>query len=173
MPVDISVKDSAFSECYRAIERPHLYPTDIERLLVAVIVAVVRLGCVAVLVGVAASAADGGIEDKRHVLESLLEVQIVEFGKHAALKQSHTNYKYRAVGFMLDDLRIGHDIDRRTVDEYIIVVLAQLCNKLTEAIRFKQLGRIGRYRAYRQHTQIAMLGTGTISPRQSDVLLLR
>ena len=96
----------------------------------------------------------GAIEDERHVLELLLLVELLHLRQHAALHQACAYHEDGEVGKLLVDRGIGHHLDRRTVEEHIVVLGAHLADELFEERREEQLGRVGRNGADGQHVEV-------------------
>ena len=57
------------------------------------------------------------VEDHHHVFETLLLIDILQNGQHGALEQIGAYHEDRPVGRLLDNLRISHDVNGRTVNE--------------------------------------------------------
>ena len=92
-----------------------------------------------------------------HVLETLFVVHPLQFGQHAAFQQSGAHHEKGAVGLLFDDLRVGHDVDGRTVDKDIIILSAQFLNECFEAGFCQQLCRVGRNGAGGQQVQVRVI----------------
>ena len=89
---------------------------------------------IAVAVSVAAAAALGSVQDKGHVLVFLLPVDFLQFGEHTPFEQSCADHEDGAVAQLLDNLRVGHQFDGRTVDQHIVVSLPYGINCLLQPL---------------------------------------
>ncbi|CDB10187.1 uncharacterized protein BN744_01508 [Bacteroides sp. CAG:633] len=107
-----------------------------------------------------AATADGAVQDESHILVLLFVVDTLQLGKHAAFQQTGAYDKEGTVGQLLDDLRIGYHLDRRTVDKYIVVLAADGIDELLEAVAEQQFGGVGRDGAYREELQVGVAGIG-------------
>ena len=110
--------------------------------MVAIVIAVAIT--IAVVAAVPATLGLRAVQYQRHVLELLLLVELLQVWKHAALHQAGANHEDGAVGQLLDDLGISHDLDWRTVDEHIVVFLTQLADHLAQAVGEEKLRRVWR-----------------------------
>ena len=105
----------------------HLSPNTntffIGAVVVSRAVAVVGTIPIAVTVSVASTASLGSIQDQGHVLVFLLPVDFLQFGEHTPYEQSCADHEDGAGAQLLDNLRVGHQFDGRTVDQHIVVSL--------------------------------------------------
>lgn len=77
----------------------------------------------------------------------LFLIQTVKFGEHGAFKQPGAENEDSSVGILVDNLSVGHYLNRGTVDYNIIVERLAGFNQFTEARGFKKFGWVGRDRA--------------------------
>lgn len=129
-------------------------------LLVAAVVAVaiaLAVAVAAIAVAVAAVAVVvlgiGAVEQHGHVVVALLVVVPLQFGKHAALQQSGADDEDGDVGLVADDGGIGHNLHGGTVNEDVVVVLAQLVEHGLQLRRVEQLRGVGGRFAHRQDVE--------------------
>ena len=121
-------------------------------LVIAVTVAVAVT--IAVLVAIAGGAGKSAVKHETHILEFLLRIQTVDFGDHDTLEKAGTDNEDRSIDKCLDDLGVSHHLDRRTVDDHIIIFCSQLGQKIGERIAFKEFRRVGRDSSYRKYRQL-------------------
>lgn len=95
---------------------------------------------IAVAVSVAAAAALGSVQDKGHVLVFLLPVDFLQFGEHTPFEQSRADHEDGAVGQLLDNLRVGHQFDGRTVNQHIFVLFPYGIYYLFQPVVEQQFG---------------------------------
>ena len=100
------------------------------------------------------------IEYDGKVLEAFFLVYGFKLIKHIAGKQAGAHYKEGAVGIFLDNLRIGNNIHRRAVDEYVAVFAAQFVYKIAKALFVQQLGGVGRDGTHGEHVQPVVTRVG-------------
>ena len=62
---------------------------------------------------------------------------------------------------MTDDVSIGYDVNRRTVDKYIVIHIPNLTNQFSKSFIMKKFGRIWRYGTYRNDIYTFMYGIMT------------
>ena len=103
-------------------------------------------------------AAFSAVQHKGHILEPLFLVVALQFGEHIALQQPGTYHKEGTLCQLFDDLRIGHNVYRRTVDEDVIVTAAQRFHQFPETGFCQQFRRVGRNGTYRQDGQAGIIG---------------
>ena len=128
--------------------------------VISVMVAVLVPVFIAILVPVPAASALCSIENECHILVFLLLVDTLQFRQHAAFQQTRTYHKDSAVGILLDNLRVCHDVDWRAVDEHIVVAATHLCYQRLEPFRIQQFGGVGRNGAHRQNVQTGIVWIG-------------
>ena len=97
---------------------------------------------VAVFVAVAAGAV-GAVEQERHVAVFLGRVVFLDLGKHRTLEQARAHDEEGDVGERGDEVGVGHDLDRRAVEEDVVVFGSQRIQKLPEARLGEELGGVG------------------------------
>lgn len=148
-------------------ERPHklLFAVVVVRAVgIAVVVAVL----VAVAITVAAFAGVGAVEHQGHVLEALLVVVALQHRQHVALQQSRAHHEQGAVHHPLYDLRVGHHLHGRAVDEDIVILLPQRGYQFGEPRLGQQLRGVRRHGAHRQQPQA--LGVGHVHDQRLHVV---
>ena len=123
---------------------------------VAVLVAVLVVVAVAA-VAVAAVAAGTAVEDEAEVVVLVAGVEFLEFGEHAALQEAHAHHEDGTIDVVADNLRVGDDVDRRTVDEDVVILLTQHIDGLAEELGLEQLRGVGRDGAHRQIAESGIL----------------
>lgn len=111
--------------------------------VVAVSVAVAIAVAVAVAVAVTARVVAGAVQDEGHVAVFLLIIQTVKLGEHRALEQVGADDEEGAVHVFVDDLCVGHDLNRGTVDYHVVVLRLEPGNQLSEPQGFEQFGGVG------------------------------
>ena len=90
----------------------------------AVGIAVAVAITVTVAVAIAAVGTLGAVEDDGEVLETLLVVDLLKLGKHGAVEQPSTDDEEGAVGHLFQYLCVRHNVDRRAVNEHVVVFTA-------------------------------------------------
>lgn len=105
-------------------------------LLVAAVVVSVAI---AVTVAVTALVVAGAVQNEGHVAVFLFIIQAVKLGEHRALEQVGSDDEEGAVHVFVDDLGVGHDLNRGTVDYHVVVLRLETADKLSESGRFEQL----------------------------------
>ena len=68
---------------------------------------------VSVTVTVPASGTFRTVQYHAEVLETFFLIDAFQFGQHAAVQQAIAYHEDGAVSQLLDDLRVGHDVNRR------------------------------------------------------------
>ena len=84
------------------------------------------------------------VEHECHVLESAVAVVVFEGAEHASFEQSGAYYEQRAVNRAFDNVGVSHEVDRRSVDEDVLVVVAQGFDEFAKERIAEQLDRVGR-----------------------------
>lgn len=88
---------------------------------------------VAVVVAVTGSVAGGGgvgaVEDDGDVAIATVVVETVDFGEHRALEKAGTDYEERGVGYAVDNGGVGNNLYGRTVEEDVVVLVAERCDE--------------------------------------------
>lgn len=107
--------------------------------VVAVAIAVTVAVAVAVAVAVTARVVASAVQNEGHVAVFLLIIQAVKLGEHRALEQVGADDEEGAVHVFVDNLGVGHDLNRGTVDYHVVVLRLETTDKLSEPGRFKQL----------------------------------
>ena len=79
---------------------------------------------IAVAVAVTAAGALRAIKNEGQVLETLLLIDAFQLGKHGAVEQSGTDDEESAVGYLFQYLCVRYNVDRRAVDEHVVVFTA-------------------------------------------------
>lgn len=102
--------------------------------LVLLAVVVVLAVAVAVAVALRASFAGGAVEHDRDIAVFLHIVELLELGKHVALQQTGAYHENGALAVVVDDACVGYYLNRRTVYEDVVVVVAQFINQLAETV---------------------------------------
>ena len=100
--------------------------------VVAVSIAVAVSVAVTVAVAVAALFVARAVQDERHVAVFLLVVQAIQLRKHRPLEQPGADYEERAVHEPVDDLGVGHNLDRRTVHNHIVIKVTGILDQFAE-----------------------------------------
>ena len=129
-------------------------------LVVVVTIAVAISVAVAIAVAVTALAAVGAVEYHGKALEAFVVVDVLQLAKHVAVQQAGADDKERAVAVVLDDLRVGNDVYRRAVDEYVVVAFAHLGDEVLEFVATDELGGVGRNGAHCDDVQVVIPGVG-------------
>ncbi len=80
---------------------------------------------VSVTVAVPASGTFRAVQYHAEVPETFLLIDVFQFGQHAAIQQAAAYHEDGTVRQFLDNLRVGHDVDGRTVYEDIVVLAAK------------------------------------------------
>ena len=96
----------------------------------------------------------GSVQNQCHVLELLLLVEGIHLRQHTALHQAGTNHEDGTIGKLFVYWGICDDLDRWTVDEYIIILLAHGLNHLLKQWSEEKLGWVGRNGSNRNHIKI-------------------
>ena len=88
---------------------------------------------VAVVVAVTGSVAGGGgvgaVEDDGDVAVAAVVVETVDFGEHRAPEKAGTSYEKGGVGYAVDNGSVGNNLDGRTVEEDVVVLVAERCDE--------------------------------------------
>ena len=87
----------------------------------------------------------------------MLFVHGLQHGKHGTLEQRGADNKECTVGQFLNNGRIGHYFDGRTVYEDIIVFWPYFINQVAEALLFEQFCGIGGNNTYGQNTETQLV----------------
>ena len=156
MPVGESLEDARCLQTFYGFKRPHLPFSFLlmitHRLSGSLHTLVVAIYMVAAMGGV------GAIEDHAHVLVALLVVEHCQLVESRALKQPCTHHEERAVDHGVDHLGVDHDVDRRTVNEYIVVLLLSLGQQLGQTPVVEKLGGVGGQGAGREDVEVGIIG---------------
>lgn len=107
--------------------------------IVAVTIPVTVAVAVAVAVAVTALVVAGAVQNEGHVAVFLLIIQAVKLGEHRALEQVGADDEEGAVHVFVDNLGVGHNLNRGTVDYHVVVLRLEPADKLSEPGRFEQL----------------------------------
>ena len=105
---------------------------------------------VTVLVSVFVAVAAGGlgaVEQEGHVVVLLGAVVFLHLAEHGALEQAGTHDKDGDVGERGDQVGVGHDLDRRAVEEDVVVALPKLVEERGQARLGEELGGVRRHSA--------------------------
>ena len=86
----------------------------------------------------------GAVEQDGHVVVLLIGVVLLELRQHVALHETGTDDEEGDIGLVADDGGIGDNLHRRTIDEDVVVVLAQLVEHGLQTGRVEQLRGVGR-----------------------------
>ena len=106
------------------------------------------------MVAVASVTVRRTIEKSCHVVKLLLVIVSLNHWKHLTLKQFGTNHEDTHISPLSDDSGISHDINRRTVNEYVVELLAQFLDKSIETRVVEQLCWVRWYRTYRDDAEV-------------------
>ena len=100
--------------------------------IAAAVVAVMVTVVVAITVITVTAGNVGAIEQDGHVLVAFLVVILLDVGELILFQESGTDHKDRHIGKTVDNLGVRNNLHRRTVDYYVVVVGAQLVDKLVK-----------------------------------------
>ena len=112
---------------------------------------------VAVLVSVASAGFDGSVEDYAEPVELLLVVEFLDFREHLTLEQSRAEDEDCPVAVLADNLGVGNQLDRRTVDEHVVIVALEFPESLLETLVEEQFGGVRRYGADREYVKVGVV----------------
>ena len=101
------------------------------------------------VVAVIPAAGGGSVQDVADVPVLAVLVEFFQFWEESLVYQAGPEDEDCAVHELVDDLGIGHDVDRRTVDDDEVVPSLQGVHGLTEPRVGDELGRVRRNGAYR------------------------
>ena len=99
----------------------------------------------------------GAVEDNTHILETLGLVDLINLHDGMLVEQAGTNHEESTIHIFLKNLRIHHNIYRRTVDEYIIVIFLCFLEELGYTIIVEKFGGVRRTMTDRHHIHTLML----------------
>ena len=85
----------------------------------------------------------GTVENNRDVMVTLVVIQLLDAGKHLAFEQSGTDDEDGHIGVAVDNLRVGHNLDGRTIEQDIVILGAQLVEERFQAGGIEKLGGVG------------------------------
>lgn len=111
---------------------------------------------VSVTVAVPASGTFRTVQYHTEILETFLLVDIFQFRQHAAIQQAAAYHENSTVSQLFDNLRVGHDVDGRTVYEDIVVLAAQGFYQRSQLAVLQQFRRVGRNSADGKNMQIVV-----------------
>ena len=100
------------------------------------------------------------VEDEGHVAILACVVKALELLEQGAVEQSGAHDEDRSVHVARDDLRIGDDLDRRTVEQDVVVLAANLFQQVLQAAVAQQLGGVRRHDADWQDAQVLIALVG-------------
>ena len=112
---------------------------------------------VSVLVSVSCAGFDGAVEDYAQPVELLLVVEFLYFREHLTLEQSRAEDEDCPVAVLADNLGVGNQLNRRTVDEHVVIVALEFPESLLETLVEEQFGGVRRYGADRQHVKVGVV----------------
>lgn len=98
---------------------------------------------VSVTVAVPASGTFRAVQYHAEVPETFLLIDVFQFGQHAAIQQAAAYHEDGTVRQFLDNLRVGHDVDGRTVYEDIVVLAAKRPYQGGQLAVLQQFRRVG------------------------------
>ena len=100
------------------------------------------------------------VEEVAEILETLLVVELLEVGHVLLFQQPSAHYEDGAIHIGVDDLRIGHNVNGRTVNDDIIKGRFHVFNQLAKPLIADKLRGVGRNAAYGQYEQILVVFNG-------------
>ena len=104
-------------------------------LILSTVVAIAIAISVAIaIVSIAMAAVIHAIEDRHQVLVPLLNIVALNVAQHRLVEQASTNHEDGHVHKLVDDGRVGNNIDRRTVDKHVIILGLHLRNELFQTV---------------------------------------
>ena len=112
---------------------------------------------VSVLVSVASAGFDGSVEDYAEPVELLLVVEFLDFREHLTLEQSRAEDEDCPVAVLADNLGVGNQLDRRTVDEHVVIVALEFPESLLETLVEEQFGGVRRYGADSEYVKVGVV----------------
>ena len=95
----------------------------------------------------------GTIEDDGQLVETLVRVILLDVRQDRLFEEVGADDEEGHIRPLLDDIGIGDDLHRRTIDEDIVILLAQLGDQVTQVAGGEQFGRVRRQFARRQDVQ--------------------
>ena len=114
-----------------------LFPTIVTLIPIPIMVSIL----ISISVSVSITTTFRSVQYQRHIFETPFVVAALQFGKHITLQQTGTDDKQGAVCPFLDNLRIGYNFYRRTVNEDVVVGCAKCFQKGSKAGFGKQFRR--------------------------------
>ena len=90
----------------------------------------------------------------------MLVVVFLDDRKAIQFHDAYTDYEEGDVGILGKDAGVGNNLDRRTVEEDIVVLSSYLVDELCKAIVGDKLGGVWRQGTNRKNEEIAILASG-------------
>ena len=92
----------------------------------------------------------GTVEDDGQLVEAFFRVVLLDVWQERLLEEVSADDEEGHIRPMLDDIGIGDDLNWRTIDEDIVVLLAQFGNQFTQSLRREEFSWVRRQFAGRQ-----------------------
>ena len=120
-----------------------------EELLVVDVAVTVAITIAVTVAVVAVSAADvlRAVEDDCHVLVGVLLIEYVDFLQEAAVHDAGADDEEADIDIFLQDNRVGDDVDGRTVNDDVVILVLHLFHQFAHFVVEEKLCRVGRYDA--------------------------
>ncbi len=102
---------------------------------------------VAVARAVARGGGVGAVEDDGDVAVTAVGVEAVDLGQHGTLEEACADDEECGVGHAVDDGGVGNNLNRRTVEEDVVVFVAERCDEGFETSVEEEFCGVGGYSA--------------------------
>ena len=99
------------------------------------------------------------VKHQSQVFVLLIRIESLNSREHRALEQFRTNNENSLVDKTVDYLRIGNNLNRRTVDNNLVVFLANTLHQFFKAAVEEQFSWVGRNYTHRDNVKIRILNT--------------